>query len=74
MEKQFSELSFNNNSQENPWDDMNVEQAICTKAVRHKSNKSKSLTQSKKEIISSHEKGNWAANNGSRRFFDWKGS
>ena len=49
MEKQFSELNLNTNSQENSWDDMDVEQAICTKAVRNKSNKSTSLTQSKKK-------------------------
>ena len=29
---------------------MDVEQAICTKAVKHKSNKRKSLTQSKKKL------------------------
>ena len=46
MEKQFSELNLNANSQENSWD---VEQAICTKAVRHKSNKRKNITQSKKK-------------------------
>ena len=49
MEKQFSELNLNTNSQENSWDDLDVEQAICTKAVRNKSNTLKSLIQSKKK-------------------------
>ena len=49
MEKQFTELSLNTNSQENSLDDVDVELAICTKAVRHKSNKRKSSTQSKKK-------------------------
>ena len=47
MEKQFSELNLNTNSQENSRDDMDVEQKICTKASRNKSN-NKSLTHSKK--------------------------
>ena len=49
MEKQFWELNLNTNSQENSWDDMDVQQAICTKAVRNKSNKRTSLTHSKKK-------------------------
>ena len=49
MEKQFSELNLNTNSQDNSWDDFDVGQAICTKAVRNKSNKLQSLTQSKKK-------------------------
>ena len=49
MVKQFSELNLNINSMENSWDYIDVEQAICTKAVRHKSNKRKSLTQFKKK-------------------------
>ena len=49
MEKQFSELNLNTNSQENSWDDMDVQLAVCTKAVRHKYNKRKSLAQSKKK-------------------------
>ena len=49
MKKQFSELYLNTNSQENSWNDLDAEQAICTKAVRNKSNKCKSLTQSKKK-------------------------
>ena len=59
MEKQFWELNLNTNSQENSWDDMNVEQAICTKAVRNKSDKHK-FNSGKKEIICSHGQGNWA--------------
>ena len=47
--KIFLDLNLNTNSQENSWDDMDVEQTICTKAVRNKSNKRKSLTQSKKK-------------------------
>ena len=50
MKKQFWELNLNTNSQKNSWDDMDVEQAIFTKAVRNKSNKRKSLTQSKKKL------------------------
>ena len=49
MEKQFSELNLNTNSQENSWDDMGVEQKICTKADRNKSNKLKSLIKTKKK-------------------------
>ena len=49
METQFWELNLNTNSQENSWDDMDAEKAICTKAVRHKSNKRTCLTQSKKK-------------------------
>ena len=44
MDKQFSELYLTTNSQENSWDELNVENVICTKAVRNKSNKRKSLT------------------------------
>ena len=48
MEKQFWELNLNTNSQENSWDDMDVEQTICTKTVTNKLT-STSLTQSKKK-------------------------
>ena len=49
MEKKFTELSLNTNSQENSLDDVDVELAICTKAVRNKFSKRKSSTQSKKK-------------------------
>ena len=58
MEKQFSELNLNTNSQENSWDDMDVEQTICTKTVTNKSNKH-NFNSLKKEITCSHAQGNW---------------
>ena len=72
IEKQFSEQNLNTNSQENSGDDMDVEQTICTKTVRHKSDKHKSLTQSK-EITCSRAQRNWAANNELMRCLDWEG-
>ena len=57
--KTILRVELNTNSQENSWDYINVEQAICTKAVRHKSNKQE-FNSVKKEIISSHAQGNWA--------------
>ena len=42
-------MNVNINSQENSCDDMDADKAICTKAVRHKSSKRKSLIQSKKK-------------------------
>ena len=57
METQFSELNLNTNSQESSSDDMDVEQAVCTRAVRNKSNKQK-FNSVKKEITCSHAQGN----------------
>ena len=50
MEK-ILKVDLNTNSEENSWDDMGVEQVICLKAVRHNSNKRKSLAQSKKKSL-----------------------
>ena len=52
-------MNLNTNSQENSWGDMDVDQAICTKAVTNKSNKQK-FNSVKKEITCSHAQGNWA--------------
>ena len=58
-EKQFWELNLNTNSQENSRADMDVEQTICTKAVRNKFNKQK-FNSVKKEMTCRHAQWNWA--------------
>ena len=52
---------------------MDAQQAIYTKAVRHKSNEHKSLFKLNKKITCSYVQRNSAANNESKRCFDWEG-